>query len=306
MKASCFRVVFLLPFFLRLGPVAAGSHGYCGPVPATDAELIHVAMNLEFLEAEFFLYGALGRGLDGIAPHLALGGPPPAGGERANLDPLVRRIIEEFGYEEVGHLRAIYTTVGGIQRPLIDISAHKFAMMVDEALGHRLWPPFDPYLDTVNYLLASYLIPYVGLTGYVGVIPNLSNFTTKALVAGLLGVESGQDAVIRTLLYERALEKVAPYDITVAEFTNLFSILRNKLGMCGIKDEGIVVPPVLGAEQRTETNVLSANKMSLSYPRTPQEVLRVVYGTGDEHVPGGFFPNGANGEIARRFLEKKG
>ncbi|KAI6695744.1 hypothetical protein NL676_023454 [Syzygium grande] len=304
MKPSCFRAVFLLPFLLKLGSVA-GSPAYCGPIPATDAELIHVAMNLEFLEAEFFLYGALGKGLDSIAPYLALGGPPPTGGQRANLDPLVQRIIEEFGYEEVGHLRAIYTTVGGIQRPLIDISAHKFAMIVDEALGHKLWPPFDPYLDTVNYLLASYLIPYVGLTGYVGTIPNLSKFTTKALVAGLLGVEAGQDAVIRTLLYERALEKVVPYDITVAEFTNSFSILRNELGMCGIKDEGIIVPPALGAEQRTETNVLSANRSSLSYPRTPQEVLRVVYGTGDEHIPGGFFPDGANGEIARRFLEKK-
>ncbi|XP_039157067.1 desiccation-related protein PCC13-62-like [Eucalyptus grandis] len=304
MKASYFCVVFLLPFFLKLGSVTAG-HAYCGPIPATDAELIHVAMNLEFLEAEFFLYGALGKGLDSVAPYLALGGPPPIGGKKANLDPLVQQIIEEFGYEEVGHLRAIYTTVGGIQRPLIDISAKKFAMIVDSALGHRLWPPFDPYLSSVNYLLASYLIPYVGLTGYVGTIPNLSNYTTKALVAGLLGVESGQDAVIRALLYERAHEKVVPYDVTVVEFTNLFSIRRNKLGMCGIKDEGIIVPPVLGAEQRIDTNVLSSNKASLSYPRTPQEVLRVVYGTGNEHVPGRYFPHGANGEVARRFLEKK-
>lgn len=107
MKASGFCIVFLLHFFLKLGS-ATGSPKYCGPIPATDAELIHVAMNVEFLEAEFFLYGALGTGLDSIAPYLALGGPPPTGGKKANLDPIVHRIIEEFGYEEVSHLRSLF------------------------------------------------------------------------------------------------------------------------------------------------------------------------------------------------------
>jgi hypothetical protein len=54
-------------------------------------------------------------------------------------------------------------------------------------------------------------------------------------------VESGQDAVIRALLYEHAHKKVKPYGITVAEFTNRFSQLRNKLGNAGVKDEGLVV-----------------------------------------------------------------
>ena len=111
--------------------------------------------------------------------------------------------------------------------------------------------------------------------------------------------------MIRTYLYERANETAHPYKFTVAEYTNRISILRNKLGMCGIKDEGVVVPPELGAEGRTSTNVLSANRDSLSYPRTPAEILRITYETGDEHVPGGFYPKGANGKIARSYLEEK-
>lgn len=126
------------------------------------------------------------------------------------------------------------------------------------------------------------------------------------LVASLLGVESGQDAMIRTYLYEHRNEKVVPYNLTVAEMTNLLSSLRNELGMCGLKDEGVVVPPVLGPEGKIETNVLSSNKDSLSYTRTPQEITRVLYGTGNEHVPGGFYPHGANGRIARSFLEEQG
>ncbi|KAI3821459.1 hypothetical protein L1987_09027 [Smallanthus sonchifolius] len=82
------------------------------------------------------------------------------------------------------------------------------------------------------------------------------------LVAGLLGVESGQDAVIRSLLYERANEKVVPYETTVAEFTQMISQLRDKLGNNGLKDEGLKVP---GAEKKTQGNVLAGDEDSLAY-----------------------------------------
>jgi len=132
----------------------------------------------------------------------------------------------------------------------------------------------------------------------------LINTLSWQLVASLLGVEAGQDAVIRTLLYERANQKVQPYNMTVAEFTISLSALRNKLAMCGIKDEGIEVPLFLGAENRTDSNILSADPNSLSYSRTPPEILRIIYATGSEYKPGGFYPNGAGGKIARSFLQK--
>ena len=122
------------------------------------------------------------------------------------------------------------------------------------------------------------------------------------LVAGLLAVESGQDAVIRGLLYKRALEKVKPYGITVAEFTNRISELRNRLGSAGEKDEGLIVPYFKGAEGKIRGNVLAGDKNSVGYDRTPEEILRIVYGGGDEHVPGGFYPKGADGRIAKSHL----
>lgn len=121
-------------------------------------------------------------------------------------------------------------------------------------------------------------------------------------MAGLLGTEAQQDGIIRMYLYERAHEVVHPYGHTVADFTVRISNLRNRLGMCGIKDEGIIVPFELGAENRTETNVISADYYSLAYSRTPSEIIKIVYTTGDEHIPGGFYPHGANGRIAREFL----
>ncbi|RYR12600.1 hypothetical protein Ahy_B04g070067 isoform A [Arachis hypogaea] len=261
-------------------------------IPKSDADLIEVALNLEYLEAEFFLYGAEGYGLDVVNPNLTEGGPSPIGGKIADLSPLIKDIIFQFGLQEVGHLRAIKSTVRGFSRPLLNISSAIFGQIINNAFGKRLEPPFDPYANDINYLIASYVIPYVGLNGYVGANPLLQSATAKALVAGLLGVESGQDAIIRGLLYERRDEIVIPYKVSVTEFTNRISNLRNKLGREGIKDEEVT------------GNILSANDYSLSYPRTPKEILRIVYGTGDEHVPGGFYPLGANGTIAKSYLER--
>ncbi|MCL7038317.1 hypothetical protein MKW94_012846 [Papaver nudicaule] len=149
------------------------------PIYPDDVHLLQFSLNLEFLEADYFLYGALGYGLDKIAPELVMGGPPPIGAQKANLDKLVRRIIEEFGYQEVGHIRAIITTVGGFPRPLLNLSASNFATIMNNAFEHPLDPPFDPYANSLNYMLASYVIPYVGLTGYAGANPFLKGWKTK-------------------------------------------------------------------------------------------------------------------------------
>ena len=102
--AKAFSAVVLFLITLKVSQVI-GAGNYCRPIVANDTDQIQFALNLEFLEAEFFLNGALGKGLDSFEPTFAHGGPPPVGARKANLDPLVRRIIEEFGYQEVGHLR---------------------------------------------------------------------------------------------------------------------------------------------------------------------------------------------------------
>ncbi|KAI3459196.1 hypothetical protein Pfo_015859 [Paulownia fortunei] len=273
-------------------------------LPKSDVDLLEFPLNLEYLEAEFFSWGALGRGLDSLAPNLTKGGPPPIGVEKAKLSPVIRDIIEQFAFQEFGHLRAIQKTVPGFPRPLLNLSAASFATIMNNAFEKPLVPPFDPYANDINYLIASYVIPYVGLTGYVGANPKLQHPISKRLVAGLLGVESGQDAVLRALLYERAFVKVSPYDFTVAEFTNKISNLRNKLGKNGLKDEGLIVEPVQGAEGKIRGNVLAGDQYSLSFGRTPEEILRIVYGSGKENKPGGFYPKGGDGDIAKSYLRR--
>lgn len=61
----------------------------------------------------------------------------------------------------------------------MNLSVESFATVINNAFEHPLVPPFDPYANDVNYLIASYVIPYVGLTGYVGANPKLQSPTAK-------------------------------------------------------------------------------------------------------------------------------
>ncbi|KAJ7980428.1 desiccation-related protein PCC13-62-like [Quillaja saponaria] len=111
-------------------------------LPQSDEDLLEFPLNLEYLEAEFFLYGALGHGLDVVAPALASGGPPPIGARLANLDVYTRDVTLQFALQEVGHLRAIKSTVKGFPRPLLDLSSASFAKVIDSAFGRPLTTPF--------------------------------------------------------------------------------------------------------------------------------------------------------------------
>ncbi|XP_057957093.1 ferritin-like catalase Nec2 [Malania oleifera] len=231
-------------------------------IPDQDVAIVEFALNLEFAKAELFLYASTGFGLD----------------------------------------RALQYSVTGFPRPLMNISAALFAHIMDAAFGDPFDPPFAAYANSINLFLTAYILPYLAANAYIDALGKLKSAISRALVAGLLASEISQDATIRTILYAFENTTVYPYKYTVAEFTNKISDWRNRLGNYGLKDEGVLVPRYQGAEGKSTGNLQSGDEYSLIYLRTPKEILRIVYTTGSENKPGGLFPYGAGGEIARRFL----
>lgn len=92
---------------------------------------------------------------------------------------------------------------------------------------------------------------------------------------------------------------VPPYPFTVANLTNTTATAVNQLGLCGVKNEGVIVPQSIGAENQTTVNVVTGDTFSLSPRRTEREVLRIVFGTANATRPGGIFPNGFVGTLYR-------
>lgn len=110
-STSSILMLLSFPIFMSISS-SIPIYSPCNPkyndhVSQQDADMLQFAENLEYMEAEFFLLGALGVGLDVVAPQLVMGGPPPIGARKANLDLLTHNIIKEFGYQEVGHIRYV-------------------------------------------------------------------------------------------------------------------------------------------------------------------------------------------------------
>ncbi|KAF3773677.1 Desiccation-related protein PCC13-62 [Nymphaea thermarum] len=118
-------------------------------IPQSDVDMLEVPLSLEFLEAELFLWGALGHGLDKVAPEMAAARPPPIGATKANLDPFTKDVITQLAYQEVGHQRtelggskAIKKSIAGFARPLLDLSAESFSGRLSTSHWAKKWTPF--------------------------------------------------------------------------------------------------------------------------------------------------------------------
>ena len=61
----------------------------------------------------------------------------------------------------------------------MDLSAANFAKLIDSAFGYHLVPPFDPYHDSLSYMISCYVLPYMGLVAYVGTNPFLNGYYSK-------------------------------------------------------------------------------------------------------------------------------
>ncbi|OMO57648.1 desiccation-related protein PCC13-62-like protein, partial [Corchorus capsularis] len=114
------------------------------------------------------------------------------------------------------------------------------------------------------------------------------------LASSILATASARFALLRTLTFLNRDVTVSPYDFDLATLVDRAAQLVNRLGMCGVKDEGLTDPSQFG----NTTNIIPLDNNGRVSSRTAREVLRVLYGTGNATAPGGVYPRGANGKIA--------
>jgi Ferritin-like domain/TAT (twin-arginine translocation) pathway signal sequence len=257
------------------------------PLDVPDNDILNFALNLEYLEAEFYLYATTGSGLS-TADALAGAGTtivPPNTVAVAWTSPIQAQFAAELAQTELDHVRYLQGAITAnsgtpVPRPAIDLT---FFGAIGVAAGFTTSPTFNPFTDPNSFLVGGFTFEDVGVTAYAGGGPALISNQLLSYVAGLQAAEAYHAASIRTQIAGGAANTG---DATFLNWANKISALRATLG--GGNETQLSLSSIVAADP---TN-------AIGFSRTTDQVLHIVYGTGGAGVSkGGFFPNGLNGNI---------
>jgi hypothetical protein len=261
---------------------APAAAGYTGVAAApSDGAVLNFALNLEYLEAEFYSYAATGHGLPSSMTTGTGDRGGVTGGRRVPFHSRsVQRYAQEIASDEREHVAFLRSALGksAVAQPQINLQqSFTAAARAAGLIGPK--QTFDPYANESNFLLAAYIFEDVGVTAYKGAAPLITNKTYLEAAAGILAVEAYHAATIRTVLYERGLSAA----------TIKISAARDSLDGSSDDDQGV--------ERNGTANITPTDANGIAYSRSADRVLNVVYLTPKKARSGGFFPKGVNGTI---------
>lgn len=244
----------------------------------SDSDIFNFALNLELLETEYYLRGTTGQGMGNSDA-----GENPGSVTGGRMVPWVnkelKQMMEEVAQNELAHVRFYRKVLGkkAISRPTIDITGGFAGAGQAAGLG-----AFDPFESETNFFLGGMLMEDVGVTAYKGAAPLIENKKFLEAAAGILACEAYHMGMVRSTLYRMG-------DAAI-KAANAISDARDSLDGPEDLDQGI--------ELNGTANIVPTDSDAICFSRTPQQVLRIVYGTDKAGVSqGGMYPDGMNGNL---------
>jgi len=247
----------------------------------TDADILNFALNLEYVEAQYYIKAFLGRGLDasdtndpngvGNAGFVLGGSAVPFQTES------IAAYAQKITIDEVNHVRFLRRVLGkaAVAQPNIDL-LNSFNGLAAAAGLVPAGTQFNPFLNETNFLLGAFVFEDVGVTAYAGAAALLQNKDYLSAAASILAIEAYHSGTVRTVLGALGQQKAA----------DAISAVRATLG--NGKEQGITVGNLRFNTSPSDTD-------SLAFRRTTTEVLNIVY--SGRSTGGGFLPDRANGTI---------
>jgi len=262
---------------LGTSPAAAQHKG------PSDAAILNFALNLEYLEAEFYSFAVTGHGIDESLRTGKGDRGGVVGGHKVDFkSKSVRQYAREIATDEIDHVRFLRSALGSakVAHPKINLKgSFTAAAQAAGLIGPK--QTFDPFANETNFLLGAFIFEDVGVTAYKGAAPLINNDTWLEAAAGILAVEAYHAAIIRTVLYSRGLQKEA----------RAISNARDSLDGKANLDQGIGT--------KDKANLVPTDDSGIAFSRTAAQVLNIAYLTPESVKEGGFFPDGVNGPIKR-------
>ncbi len=201
----------------------------------SDAAILNFALNLEYLEANYYYLAAFGTTIDVAstastaagAAVIPINGLAYQGGTASTTVaagaaviktgamqvpftlPAVKSYAIETAIEEGKHvsfLRGALGATAAIAQPVIDLSLNptgSWSTLAQAALGPT-GAGFNPYLSDANFLIGAYVFEDVGVSAYHGAAPLISQTTAgKGILlaaGGILAVEAYHAGLVRTTI----------------------------------------------------------------------------------------------------------
>ncbi|HLH38840.1 MAG TPA: ferritin-like domain-containing protein [Bryobacteraceae bacterium] len=224
----------------------------------SDADIVQFALNLEYLEAEFYTVARTGKTIDqfGISITGSGNSGPTTGGQKVTFieGSTLALSADQIAQDEREHVALLRQTLSSlgvmpIAKPAINLNALQTGFESQEAF--------------INLARA---FEDVGVSAYGGAAPLLQNKTILAAAARILAAEAEHTGNLRlhAALYQASTITVDSIDIA---------------------------PPPTGKQ------FFTTDSNGLTPVRTPGQVLYIVYGGKANATSGGFFPNGVNGSV---------
>lgn len=248
------------------GAAMGGGSGLSVTEAITEADILNFALNLEYLEAEFYTFAVEGKsitsfgiGIDGQASgkNSASGGETTGGAQVTfdNNEIFSRDIAAEIGADERAHVILLRNALGtaAVAKPNINLNA------LGMGFGNQ-----------VEFLTVARILEDIGVTAYTGAAGMLTTPGVITTAARLLAAEAEHAGSIHT--------QVARLEIPSSAV-----------------DGADLIPRVRG----NTNQFLSINlDNGLAATRTAGQVLYLALGMKADATQGGFFPTGLNGKIA--------
>ena len=250
-------------FLQQMGMASAGLGDFLATVQTADAQvsdvdILQFALNLEYLEAEFYTVARTGKTIDqmGIGITGTGGTGATVGGKQVTFieGSTLAKSADEIGGDERAHVTLLRTTLSAagvmpVAKPAINLNALGIGFGSQE-----------------EFITLARAFEDVGVSAYAGAAPLISNKTYLGVAARILAAEALHTGNLRL--------HAALYNVKVTAL-----------------DLVDIVPPPTG------TRFISVDAMGLSAIRTPGQVLNIIYGGKANGTSGGFFPSGFNGTL---------
>lgn len=287
----------------------------------TDADILNFALNLEYLEANFYYLAAFGCTIS--APNSIATG---AGATALGITgvgtqgtvvykstttkvpfalPGVAAYATETAVEEGKHVAFLRGALGtaAVAQPQLDLMGSFNTLAMAAGIGAT----FDPFTSDANFLVGAYIFEDVGVSAYKGAAPLISTTATGKTylqaAAGILAVEAYHAGLIRTTIY--SLDPTG--SLGYQGLTQKVSTLRTTLSKAALStapspdDYGVgLTTYTVGTTSVSASTVVDADQTNLiAFGRNTNQVLNIVTGggatTAGTKATGVFFPNGLNG-----------